>query len=151
MKFNCWNDQIYNNELTDLNSTILFNTSSINYNQTEFLKKFTELCPRLYLGTSLFLFTHKKMFLFFFWLSHIVYQILVPQPGIKPMPLAVEALSPNHWMAREFPRCSLLRVQFNVLCGQRRDIIGLLVTVELAKELLIITIQCNTLTMFNRF
>ena len=65
-------------------------------------------------------------------------RILVPQPGIEPMPLAGEALSPNHWTARKFPRCSLLRVQFNVLCGQRRDIIGLLVSVELAKELLII-------------
>ena len=67
------------------------------------------------------------------------------------MPLAGEALSPNHWTARKFPRCSLLRVQFNVLCGQRRDIIGLLVSVELAKELLIIAIQCNTLTVFSRF
>ena len=65
------------------------------------------------------------------------------------MPLAVQVLNPNHWTAREFQRCSLLRVQFNLLCGQRRDIIGLLVIVELA--ILTIAIQCNTLTMFNRF
>ena len=28
--------------------------------------------------------------------------ILVPQPGIESMPLAVKS-SPNHWTAREFP------------------------------------------------
>ena len=29
--------------------------------------------------------------------------ILVPQPGIKPRPVAVRAQSPNQWTAREFP------------------------------------------------
>ena len=29
--------------------------------------------------------------------------ILVPGPGIEPVPLAVEAQSPNHWTSREFP------------------------------------------------
>ena len=29
--------------------------------------------------------------------------ILVPQPGIERLPPAVEARSPNHWTAREFP------------------------------------------------
>ena len=29
--------------------------------------------------------------------------ILVPQPGIEPTPLAVEAWSLNHWTAREVP------------------------------------------------
>ena len=29
--------------------------------------------------------------------------ILVPQPGIEPVPPAVEAQSLNHWIAREFP------------------------------------------------
>ena len=29
--------------------------------------------------------------------------ILVPQPGMEPMPPAVEARSPNHWTAREAP------------------------------------------------
>ena len=29
--------------------------------------------------------------------------ILVPQPGIKPVPPAVELWSPNHWVTREFP------------------------------------------------
>ena len=42
---------------------------------------------------------------FFFFLPLLVASgILVPQqPGIKPGPGAVEALSPNHWTAREFP------------------------------------------------
>ena len=32
---------------------------------------------------------------------HVAYGILVPRPGIEPRPLAVKALSPNHWTARE--------------------------------------------------
>ena len=44
-------------------------------------------------------------FFFFFFLPLLVASgILVPErPGIKPGPGAVEALSPNHWTAREFP------------------------------------------------
>ena len=38
-----------------------------------------------------------------FLLHHTVCGILVPWPGIKPKPLAVEAQSPNHWITREFP------------------------------------------------
>ena len=30
--------------------------------------------------------------------------ILVPQPGTEPRATAVNALSPNHWTARELPR-----------------------------------------------
>ena len=40
---------------------------------------------------------------FFFWPCHAAYGILVPQPGIEPVPPAVEVRSPNHWTAREFP------------------------------------------------
>ena len=29
--------------------------------------------------------------------------ILVPQPETEPLPPAMEAWSPNHWTAREFP------------------------------------------------
>ena len=32
-----------------------------------------------------------------------VCEILVPQPGIKPRPMAVKVSSPNHWTAREIP------------------------------------------------
>ena len=35
-------------------------------------------------------------FFFFFWLCHVACGILVPQPGIEPMPPAVEEQSLNH-------------------------------------------------------
>ena len=37
---------------------------------------------------------------------HSACEILVPRPGIKPVPLAVEVWSLNHWTAREFPNGS---------------------------------------------
>ena len=46
--------------------------------------------------------------LFFFWPSLAACGILVPRPGIKPVPPEVEARSPNHWTAREFPGALLL-------------------------------------------
>ena len=42
-------------------------------------------------------------FFFFFWPRRAACGILVPQPGIKPAPPAVEAQSLNHWTAREVP------------------------------------------------
>ena len=33
----------------------------------------------------------------------MTWEILVPQPGIKPVPPAVEAQCPNHWTTREVP------------------------------------------------
>ena len=42
----------------------------------------------------------KNRTFFFFW-SHHACGILVPQPRIEPMPLALEAQSPNHRTARE--------------------------------------------------
>ena len=41
---------------------------------------------------------------FFFWLHHTACRVLVPRPGIEPMPRAVEVQSRNHWTAREVPR-----------------------------------------------
>ena len=44
--------------------------------------------------------------IFFFFLGHAVQLVgsQFPDPGIKPVaPPAVEAWSPNHWTAREFP------------------------------------------------
>ena len=32
------------------------------------------------------------------------FQDLSSQPGMEPMPSAVEAWSPNHWTAREVPK-----------------------------------------------
>ena len=42
-------------------------------------------------------------FLLLFSLSHAAYGILVPRPGIKPVPPAVEVWSLNHQTAREAP------------------------------------------------
>ena len=39
----------------------------------------------------------------FFWPSCIAGGILVPGPGIEPMPSAAKAWSPTHWTAREVP------------------------------------------------
>ena len=39
---------------------------------------------------------------FFFWPHCAACGILVPRPGIEPVPRAVEVGSPNHWTAREF-------------------------------------------------
>ena len=38
-----------------------------------------------------------------FWLCWAAHRILVPQPGSKPRPPALEVQSPNHWTARKFP------------------------------------------------
>ena len=47
---------------------------------------------------------HAFFLSFFFWPRSTAGGILVPQPGIEPMPLAVEARSPNNWSTREFPK-----------------------------------------------
>ena len=41
-------------------------------------------------------------FFFFFWPCHEACGILVPQPGTKLVPPALEAQSPNHWTSKEF-------------------------------------------------
>ena len=45
-------------------------------------------------------------FHFYFWLCHMVCEILVPCLGIELRPLALKTLSPNRWTAREFSRFS---------------------------------------------
>ena len=39
----------------------------------------------------------------YFWPRHAASRMLVPRPGIEPGALAVKALSPNRWTAREYP------------------------------------------------
>ena len=39
--------------------------------------------------------------IFIFWLCHVACVILVTQPGIKPVPPALEAWSLNHWTAKK--------------------------------------------------
>ena len=41
-------------------------------------------------------------------------RILLPRPGIEPIPPAVEVQSPNHWTAREFLTVGILIVSFQV-------------------------------------
>ena len=43
------------------------------------------------------------LFFFFFWLCHTACGILIPRPGIKPTPTAVEAWCINYWTTREIP------------------------------------------------
>ena len=47
-----------------------------------------------------------KELTFFFspWPRRGACGILVPGPGIEPVSPAVEAQTPNHWTAREFPQ-----------------------------------------------
>ena len=42
-------------------------------------------------------------FFFFFWPCHTSNSISAPRQGLEPTFPAVQAPSPNHWAAREFP------------------------------------------------
>ena len=55
------------------------------------------------------------LFLVFLGLRRTACGILVPRPGIEPVPPVVEAWSPNHWTAREVPTFSFLRNLHTVL------------------------------------
>ena len=46
-------------------------------------------------------FSLKKKFFFLIYAHHEACGILVPQPGVEPMPPAVEAWSLSHWTTRE--------------------------------------------------
>ena len=45
----------------------------------------------------------------FLSLGHVACRILVPCPGVEPVPTAVEAWSPNHQTAREFPKFTIFK------------------------------------------
>ena len=47
-----------------------------------------------------------------FWPRLIEYGISDPRPGIKPMSLAQEAWSPNHWTAGEVPAKPFFNTRF---------------------------------------
>ena len=59
-------------------------------------------------------------FFFSFWPRCSACGILVPQPGIEPVPPAVEAQSLNHWTSREVPRQGFLSVLFTVVSSVPR-------------------------------
>ena len=54
---------------------------------------------------SSFFFHFFLFFFLFFWLHSTACGILVPWPGIEPLPPAVEAQSLNHWTTGEVPVC----------------------------------------------
>ena len=61
---------------------------------------------RIQCSSALWFVTHLFFFLFFFffiWLHRVACGILVPRPGIEPVPPAVEERSVNHWTPREAP------------------------------------------------
>ena len=45
---------------------------------------------------------HRKIQLFVLFFDHVACEILVPQPGIEPGPLAVRVQSSSHWTIRKF-------------------------------------------------
>ena len=47
------------------------------------------------------------LFFLFFWPHCVAHGILVTQPGIKPVPSAVEVGSLHHWISREVPSLSI--------------------------------------------
>ena len=51
-----------------------------------------------------------RIFLFFFF-GLPVCGILIPPPGVEPVPLALEGQSPNHWTTRKFPTSEFLKWQ----------------------------------------
>ena len=53
--------------------------------------------------THSFFFLVKKGVYVYFWRCCTACRFLVPQPGIKPWPPAVETQSLNHWTTREGP------------------------------------------------
>ena len=60
-------------------------------------------------GTPLFI---------YLWPHHVAHRILVPQPGIEPMPPALEVQSSNHWITRGVPRITnLLNTSITLLKG----------------------------------
>jgi len=65
-----------------------------------------------YLGQSVSLVFWELLFFFFFPLLHCVH-VKPPQPGIEPMPSALEAWSRNHWTTREAQNIALFFFFFN--------------------------------------
>ena len=50
----------------------------------------------------------QQLLFFFFWSGCVACRILVPQPGIKPGHLALEAQNLYHWTTREVSMLKLL-------------------------------------------
>ena len=96
---------------------------------------------------------------FIFWLHCMACGILVPWPGINPVPPAVESWSPNHWTTREFlgksfncedcsyfPSASLLSLKLKILSNSLSALHGLGTQVLPCPVILLWT--CPNLPMF---
>ena len=62
------------------------------------------ICAQAQFSSNLFYLRLSELLifiLFYFWPHHMACRILVPQPGIEPLPPAVEVWSLNHWTTRE--------------------------------------------------
>ena len=55
------------------------------------------------LGMDKYMIFNYRIIWLFFWLRCVAYGILVPHLVIEPVPLALEAQSPDHWISREVP------------------------------------------------
>ena len=62
-----------------------------------------------------------------FWLCCEARGILAPWPGIKPVPPASEAQSPNHWTTKEVP-LYFLNFYLGCMCGQSLSRVWLFAT-----------------------
>ena len=70
------------------------------------------------INTASFLQIFEDTYFFFFFgatLHNVWDLILVPGPGIEPVPPAVEARSLKHWTAREVPRSFFAKENRNLL------------------------------------
>ena len=57
----------------------------------------------VYMCVCIYIYIFIFIFIFIFWLHSRACGILLPRPGIEPMPPAVEAQILNHWNTREGP------------------------------------------------
>ena len=64
-----------------------------------------EIKQNLYLSFHL---SCTSNFFFFFWPCHIACGTLLPSPGVKPVPPALEAWSLNPWRAKKVPTSNFL-------------------------------------------
>ena len=59
----------------------------------------------------------KPLFIYL-WLHYVACRMLVPQPGIEPVPPALEVQSSNHWITRGVPQITnLLNTSITLLKG----------------------------------
>ena len=79
----------------------------------------SDLCLRrcrlkiLFFENYLFLFIFKFFKIIFCLCHHAACRILVPQPGIEPMPHKVEMWILNHWTTRKVPKNTFSSAQFS--------------------------------------